>query len=133
MNIKELEARAKKILAAQQTVDLLGGKPLELAEGDLGYEFAIRAVMEALKVPEGFVLVPVEPTPKMLSTLVHRQEIDPLDAGKKMQAAQLRRSTEAGDYGYQPWMIPPKTEYEVAAGKYIALIEARPNIGEVVT
>lgn len=133
MNNRELEERAKRILASQRIVDLNCGKPLELAEGDLGYEFAVRAVMEALKVPEGFVLVPIEPTPKMLRTLVHQQETDPLDAGKKMQAAQLKRSTEAGNYGYQDWMIPPKTEYEVAAGKYIALIDARPGIDEVVT
>lgn len=54
-----IEKRARELLAAQQVKDALGGKPLALAEGDLGYEFAIRAIVAALTPPDGYVLVPV--------------------------------------------------------------------------
>lgn len=78
---------------------------------------------------ERWALVPVEPTPKMLSPIVGKTYAnqDPLPVGKAMQREQLARSTKAGNYGFQDWMIPPVTEYEVAAGKYIAMLDVSPG------
>lgn len=84
------------------------------------------ALSQAGVVPDGWVLVPREPTPEMLRPLAHRGFQEHWDAGKKLQRDQMTRSSAAGSYGYQDWMIPPKTEYEVAAGQYLAMLAAAP-------
>lgn len=71
-------------------------------------------------VPDGWALVPLEPTPEMLGCIVHRKYPEDWDAGKLLQARQR------GD-----GRVPFKTEYEIAVGQYERMLAAAPKGGAV--
>lgn len=70
----DIEKRARELLAAEYERSGLFQSAADLRSGRLNFELgwareaemAIRAIITALTPPEGFVLVPVEPTQEML-------------------------------------------------------------------
>ena len=68
-------------------------------------------------VPEGFALVPVEPTAAMLHCIVYDQYPQDADEGRKLQRKQLGEP-KSEDH------VPFKTEFELAVGQYKRLLAA---------
>jgi hypothetical protein len=68
--------------------------------------------------PDGWQLVPIEPTKEMLYSLVIKEWPEDWSAGKD---AQMRLGLD---------VIPPKTEYECAYGEYKRLLAAAPGAGK---
>jgi hypothetical protein len=77
---------------------------------------AALAAQAPQQAPAGFVMVPVEPTPDMLSCIVHSDYPADWEAGKRLQRDQR------GDN-----RVPFKTEYEIAVGQYQRLLAAAPQ------
>lgn len=79
--MNEIEKRARELLAAHLVeTKALWGPPLTDQTFDLGLmpptmQACVRAIIAALTPPEGFVLVPVEPTEAMLDAEYATAEI----------------------------------------------------------
>lgn len=93
--MSDIEKRARELLAAEYE---LRGSPRMAAEirsteleyfGDSDFAGAIRAVIAALTPPEGYVLVPAEPTPAMSAAglCVSEAEHDPAGVYRAMIVA----------------------------------------------
>lgn len=61
----DVEQRARELLRSEYMLSLSGAGPKQRHL----YECAIRAIIAALAPPEGYVLVPVEPTEEMLRSV----------------------------------------------------------------
>ena len=68
-------------------------------------------------VPEGFALVPVEPTAAMLHCIVYDQYPQDADEGRKLQRKQLGEPNSEDH-------VPFKTEFELAVGQYKRMLAA---------
>ena len=68
-------------------------------------------------VPDGFALVPVEPTAAMLHCIVYDQYPQDADEGRKLQRKQLGEPNSEDH-------VPFKTEFELAVGQYKRMLAA---------
>lgn len=69
-------------------------------------------------IPEGFALVPKEPTVETLDALVRSKYPEDWEAGKKLQKEQVAKRYEVDK------IVPHQCEYEIAVGKWERAIAA---------
>lgn len=79
---------------------------------------ALAEQVQGQQVPEGWKLVPKEPTKEMIFAIAHDEYPADLHVGK---AAQRRLGLD---------VIPPRVEYEIAYGQYCRLLAAAPSIAQ---
>lgn len=83
-----IEKRARELLDAECIVDA-GSDGKAGAEAKIVHRAAVRAIISALTPPDGFVLVPVEPTEAMLSGLYECHLLDASDEELRAAYADL--------------------------------------------
>jgi hypothetical protein len=74
-----------------------------------------------MNIPEGWKLVPIEPTNAMLEQLTTNQWSEDWDAGKRLQLVQFDRPDFPVDE-----IVPPVSEMECAVGKWYRVLAAAP-------
>ncbi len=80
-----------------------------------------RAALATAQTPDGWQLVPMEPTLEMLAPIVHYKWPEDSEAGKAHQ-----RKHGLWPIDTNPEAIPAKAEYEIAVGQYQRMLAAAP-------
>ncbi|MDZ5813866.1 hypothetical protein U4I65_02295 [Stenotrophomonas maltophilia] len=115
-----IEKRARELLAAhvggQMCTPEMVMDPSVPQLGVVATEGAVRAIMAALTPPDGYVLVPVEPTEEMISSGAESRPMRPFTPLEEWEAFEAMTGCEQG--------------WHKAKLCYAAMLSARPNHSE---